>query len=113
LKLGDVERARALLRDGLVAAREIGLVEGFIQGFVGLGAVYACEDPARAARLLGCADLLCEETGSNLQRFEGRLRDETEAALPARLGEDAYAAILAEGRALAIEDALTLALRTD
>jgi len=113
LKLGDVERARALLREGLVAAREIGLVEGFIQGFVGLGAAYTHEDPARAARLIGQAALLCEETGSNLQQFEGRLRDETEAALPARLGEDAYAAMLAEGRALAIEDALTLALRAD
>ena len=111
LKLGDVERARAQLRHALVAAREIGLVDGFIQGFVGLGAAYAREDPARAARLIGQADLLCEETGSHLQHFEGRLRDETEAALPARLGEDAYAAMLAEGRALAIEDALALALR--
>jgi predicted ATPase len=113
LKLGDVERATALLRDGLVAAREIGLVEGFIQGFVGLGATYAREDPPRAARLLGHADLLCEETGSNLQNFEGRLRDETEAALRARLGEHAHAAMLAAGRALALEDALALALRPD
>ena len=112
-KLGDVERACELLREGLVAAREIGLVEGFIQGFVGLGAAYAREDPARAARLLGHADLLCEETGSNLQHFEGRLRDETEAALGARLGKDAYAVVLTEGRTLAIEDALTLALRPD
>ena len=49
LMLGDLERARELLRDGLVAAREIGLVDGFIAGFVGLGAAYAREDPARAA----------------------------------------------------------------
>jgi tetratricopeptide (TPR) repeat protein len=113
LKLGDVERARAQFRDGLVAARGIGLVEGFIQGFVALAAVYAREDPARATRLLGQAELLCEETGSNLQNFEGRLRDETEAALRARLGEDAHAAMLTAGRALALEDALALALRAD
>jgi predicted ATPase/Tfp pilus assembly protein PilF len=113
LKLGDVKRARALLHDALVAARAIGLVEGFIQGFVGLGAAYAREDPARAALLLGHADLLCEETASSLDQFEGRLHDETEAELQARLGANAYSGVLAEGRALAIEDALALALRPD
>jgi hypothetical protein len=47
--LGDIERARSLLRDGLLAAREIGLTWAFIGGFVGLGAAYARDDPARAA----------------------------------------------------------------
>jgi len=113
LMLGDVERARSLLRDGLSAAREIGSVEGFKYGFVGLGAAYARVDPARAARLLGRADMLCEETASELEPLEGRVRAETEAELRARLGEDAYAAVYAEGRALALEDALALALRPD
>jgi hypothetical protein len=88
-------------------------VEGFIYGFIALAATYAREDPARAARLLGHADLLCEETASNLQNFEGRFRDDTEAGLRARLGEDAYATLQAEGRALTLEDALALALRPD
>jgi predicted ATPase/class 3 adenylate cyclase len=112
LMLGDVQRARSLLRDALIAARDIGLVDGFTCGFVGLGAAYAGEDPALAARLIGRADVLCEETASNLQ-FEDRVRDETEVELRARLGEDAYAAVYAEGRALALEDALALALRPD
>jgi predicted ATPase len=112
LMLGDVQRARSLLRDALIAAREIGLVDGLIGGFVGLGAAYAGEDPALAARLIGRADVLCEETASDLQ-FEDRVRDETEVELRARLGEDAYAAVYAEGRALALEDALALALRPD
>ena len=38
---------------------------------------------------------------------------ETEAELRATAGEDAYAAAYAEGRALALEDALALALRLD
>ena len=71
LMLGDVQRARSLLRDALIAAREIGHVEGFIYGFVGLGAAYAREDPARAARLLGRADMLCEETASDLEAAGG------------------------------------------
>ena len=111
--LGDIERARSLLRDALVAAREIGHVEGFTYGFVGLGAAYARGDPARAARLIGRADLLREETASDLAELEGRIRDDAEADLRAKLGEDAYAAVYAEGRALTLEDALALALRPD
>ena len=63
--------------------------------------------------LIGRADVLLEEAASELQQFEGRLRAETDAELRARLGEDAYAAVYAEGRALALEDALALALRPD
>ena len=114
LELGDVERARDLLRDGLAAAREIGQVDLFIVGFAALGVVYAREDPARAVRLLGRADALREETASrDDDPVERRVRDETEAELRRRLGEDAYAAAYAEGRALELEDALALALRPD
>jgi hypothetical protein len=90
-------------------------VEGFIMGFAGLGAAYAREDPARAARLIGRTDVLLEEAASELQQLEARVRDDTEAELRARLGQDAYAAVHAEGRALALalEDALALALRPD
>jgi len=57
--------------------------------------------------------MLWEETASDLQQAEGRVRAETEAELRARLGEDGYAAVCAEGRALSLEDALALALRPD
>jgi tetratricopeptide (TPR) repeat protein len=112
--LGDLERARELLRDGLAAARDIGQVDLFIAGFAALGVAYARHDPARAARLLGRADALREETAfRDEEQFERRVRDEAEAGLRARLGEDAYAAAYAEGRALTLEDALALALRPD
>jgi predicted ATPase len=113
LMLGDVTRTGALMRDALTAARDIGLVEGFIGGFVGLGAAYAREDPDRAARLIGRADKLCEETGSDLHNIEGRIRAETTEELLAKLGKDAYAAAYTEGRALTLEGALALALRPD
>jgi len=111
LMLGDVQQARSLLRDSLVAAREIGLVDGFTLGFVGLAAAYAHDDPALAARLIGRADLVCEETASGLEQFEARVRDKTTAELRTSLGEDAYAALYADGRSLELEDALALALR--
>ena len=112
--LGDLERARELLRDGLAAAREIGQVDLFIGGFAALGVAYARQDPARAARLLGRADALREETAfRDDERFERRVRDEAEAGLRARLGEDGYAAAYSDGRALTLEDGLTLALRPD
>ena len=74
--------------------------------------MYACEDPARAARLIGRADVLCEEAG-DLEQMDDPGRVETEAELRAQLGEDAYAAASAEGRGLVLEDALALALRPD
>ena len=112
--LGDLERARELLRDGLAAAREIGQVDLFIGGFAALGVAYARQDPARAARLLGRADALCDETAfRDDEPFERRVREEAEAGLRTRLGEDAYAAAYSNGRALALEDALRLALRPD
>jgi hypothetical protein len=84
------------------------------RGFTALGVVYAREDPARAVRLLGRADALREETAfRNDDPVEQRLRDEAEAELRARLGEDAYAAAYAEACALPLEDALALALRRD
>jgi len=112
--LGDLERARELLRDGLAAAREIGQVDIIIAGFAALGVAYARPDPARAARLLGRADALREETASrDDEPFERRVRDEAEAGLRASLGEEAYAAAYSDGRALTLEDGLTLALRPD
>jgi hypothetical protein len=89
-------------------------VDLIIQGLAGLGVAYGRQDPARAVRLLGRADALREETAfRDDDEFERRVRDETEAELRGRLGEDAYAAAYAEGRALALEDALALALRPD
>jgi hypothetical protein len=55
--------------------------------------------------------MLLEEAGT--QQTDDPVRDETEAELRARLGEDAYAAVYADGRALALEAALALALRPD
>ena len=112
--LGDLEHGREALRDGLAAAREIGQVDLVIQGLAALGVAYARQDPARAVRLLGRADALREETAfRDDDEFERRIRDEAEAGLRARLGEDAYAAAYADGRALTLEDALALALRPD
>ena len=88
-------------------------MEGFIYGFVGIGAAYASTDPIRAASLIGRADVLCEETGAGLEPPERRLRDETTAELRAKLGDNTYAIVYAEGRALPLEDALALALRPD
>jgi predicted ATPase len=113
LMLGDVERARSLLRSSLLGAREIGYVHAYMNGFVALGAAYAREDPARAANLLGCADALSQESAIQLERFESGVRDKTELELQMRLGEGPYAVAYAEGRALALDDALAFALRSD
>ena len=86
-------------------------MDGFTYGLLGLGAAYASDDPALAARFIGQADRLREEVAIALEPFELQIRDEAEATIRASLGEDAYAAETAKGRALSLEDALTFALQ--
>jgi hypothetical protein len=88
-------------------------VDGFAYGLVGLATAYAREDPSRAARLVGRADVLCEEKAYDLDTLEGTVRDQTRAELQATLGEEGYAAAYAKGRALTLEDALALGLGPD
>ena len=111
LMLDDVQRARPLLRESLVAAREMGSWTDIV-GFVGLGAAYAREDPARAARLIGRADKLFEEAAQTSSSwrvvFATRRKQRSGRGWGGRLRSGVRG-----GRALALEDALALALRPD
>jgi hypothetical protein len=68
----------------------------------------------RAARLLGAADAGQERRGGGLPEQIGRReRERTLAASREHLGEPAYAAAYAAGRALALEQAVQEALATE
>ena len=64
----------------------------------------------RAARLLGAAEALREATVSTIPPDEHAEYAEAAAALRSALGEEAFAAAWAEGRALSMESAIALAL---
>jgi hypothetical protein len=111
LMLGDVQRARSLLRDGLIAVREIGLVEGFIWGFVGLeGGIRTRGSGTRRARDRPRGHA-ARGGGDSADRRSCSRRDGSRAPGEARGGR--LRSVYADGRALALEDALALALRPD
>jgi tetratricopeptide (TPR) repeat protein len=108
---GDCEAARALHREGLPLCGRLGDRRGIGWHLVGMAGVEGEQGRAeRAARLLGAAAAALEAIGSPLpppqQREHDRTREQTEAAL----GEVAFAAAWAEGRAMGLEEAVACAL---
>ena len=66
--------------------------------------------PERAARLFGAADALRETTGASLSPSETVVNEQAAQRASASLGDAAFAAARADGRALSLEDAVALAV---
>jgi len=113
---GDLAQAHALFQEVLSAYSEWGewgwRVGHGLWGFAALAAARGM--PARAAMLLGAADLRFEYLGLR-DRVNLGVRDDAAfeadvASIGAQLGEPKFVAAWAEGRALVLQEAITLAL---
>jgi hypothetical protein len=108
---GDYAAARSLFKECLAIFRDLGQREGIIQGLGGLAvAVAAHGQPERAARLFGAAEGLREGIGAPLPRADRAKQDRSITAVRAALGEEAFAAAWAGGRAMSLEQAVAFAL---
>ena len=67
---------------------------------------------ARGARLLGAAQALFDDTGVQLNHMGRKLQDIYATAARRQLGEGALAEAVAEGRAMGLDEAISLALST-
>lgn len=95
---GDPDRARALHREGLAAARALGDVRALALALEGLaGAAAAGGEPERAARLLGAADAARASVGAPLPPAERHDVDRTWSACPSAPGRTAAGAAFALG----------------
>ncbi len=93
---------------------EIGDRLGVTLGLAGLEGVAGWQaHPRRAARLLGAADALRAEMGATLDRDNLAEYDRMVAAARRQLGARDWAAAWAEGRAMAVEQAVAYALAED
>ena len=117
---GDDDRAIALWRQSLALFREAGDKRGIAQCLERLAGAAARRGGAgRAARLLGAADALRGTTGSldNLRHHVVWERDsefESDlATVRATLGDDAFSAAWAEGRAATAEQAVRFGLEEE
>jgi len=104
---GELAAARAYYQESLALAREIGAKNLIASALEGAGAVVAAQgEPGWAARLWGTAQVLREAMGAPLPPV---YRADYESALDTtrtRLGEEAFATVLAEGRAMTLEQTL-------
>lgn len=107
---GDLGRARRILERSLVVRRDVGDKEGVAGSLERLAALVAAEGRAdRAARLWGAAEVLRETINAPMAPASRAMHDQATAAARAQVGEAAFAAAWAAGRAMGLERAIALA----
>ena len=111
LREGNHERATALFEEGLNALRGVE-EKWFVARAVETAAIAAAVrgDCGRAARLFGAGEALREAVGASVQEFYRPDYDRGVAAARASLGEPAWGAALAEGKAMSSGEAVEYAL---
>ena len=101
-------RATALYEESLALRRELGNKHGLAECLEGLaGVAVAQRQLERAARLLGAAETLREATGAPLSPRERVRYDRDVSTVRAGLGEAAFAAAWATGKAMPPEHVIT------
>jgi len=108
---GEHERAAASLEDALVVAQNVGVKASVMNALEGMASLAGARGEAtRAARLWGVAEAAREVTGIALPPGEQELHEPHLASASSQLGEDAWEAALAEGRAMSLEEGAEYAL---
>jgi hypothetical protein len=107
---GDTEAARNAFREELTLARELVVPPAVSHALIGLAAVAAVDDePERAARLVGAASAH-HRGDSGDATGAGKLDAAILAPARTRFGADAWDAVLREGAALSLDEAIADAL---
>ena len=87
--------------------QEVGEKEGVAEALEGLAAIYSVQGEAsNVVRLLGAAEMLHEATGIARSPIDRAFNERTIASVQARMGEQAFHAARAEGRAFTLEQTL-------
>ncbi|BBL80218.1 LuxR family transcriptional regulator [Rubrobacter xylanophilus] len=115
-RMGDYEQAAARFGEMTRRLAKVRDKMGLVYSLLGLAGIAAARGrPARAARLWGASEALREETGLRLAFF---LRchydyERLVAGARSRLGEIAWSATWAEGRAMSLEEVIEYALKEE
>jgi tetratricopeptide (TPR) repeat protein len=111
---GDYEQATDLSRESLLLNRAIGAEEQAVEGLQTMVLVAAARgQPKRAAQLAGAAEALREALEVPMRSHQQTIYAQAVRAMRAALGEEAFAAAWAEGRAHSLAHAIDLALAAD
>jgi tetratricopeptide (TPR) repeat protein len=108
---GDYEGAATWYRRSMALRQEVGDIRGLSQSLADFASLAARQEQwERAARLWGAAEGACVERERTLPVPVPEGYKQAVEGARAALGEEAFAAAWAEGRALSLEDAIQLAL---
>jgi tetratricopeptide (TPR) repeat protein len=111
LDLGELVAARDFLRENLRLCQEIGYRSEMGHNFLVLaGLAIAQGQPERAARMLGAADPIRAQYYDYMEPAINTLRNRFGTLLETQMGQEAFAAALAWGHSLALNDAVAYAL---
>jgi hypothetical protein len=102
--------AEAYFAESLDLARRVQMKASIAYALIGLAMAGSGADGGRSARLHGAADQALAVLGETVEPLEGGLRDLDRQRLRAAMGDEAFEAGYAAGRALAPGEALALAL---
>jgi tetratricopeptide (TPR) repeat protein len=109
-RLGDIEMARARLREAVKHAAVPDNKESLGRALEALAAVAVdAGDPEFAGTLFGAADGVRRAIGAGVWVTDRAGHDETAAQLRTQLGDSAYAAATDRGRSLTLDEVLELA----
>ena len=96
--------AAALFAESFDLARSVQMHAGTAYALIGLAMAGSGDDPVRSARLHGAADEALAALGETLESLEARLRDADRERLRAAMGDAAFVAEYAAGRATPFEE---------
>ena len=108
---GDDRQARELFAEALLLCHDLGDLRGVAESVAGVACLLAEMKPQRAARLFGSATAVVEAMGSCLNPSNQAEYDDALAIVRSRIGDEAFDAAWAQGRSLALEQAVTDALK--
>jgi tetratricopeptide (TPR) repeat protein len=107
---GEVEQARAHAVHALRLSNELDYQHGTIWGLVNMASVLVDAQPEAALRLLGAAERMLDEKGIRILISEQPEHDRVYTLARAALGDEAFDAAWAAGRALSLDAAVAEAL---
>jgi non-specific serine/threonine protein kinase len=104
---GELVQAGAYYAESLAMHRAAGTKEGIVKSLAGLATVAAaCQQSERAARLFGAAEVLRDFLGLNYGMPDRAMFERAIREVQTALGESAFAAAWATGRAMTQEQAV-------
>jgi non-specific serine/threonine protein kinase len=107
---GEYEQAATYLKEALQLSHEVGARGMLAETLEGMAWLLVAQGHATAARVGGAAEALREALGAALHPLLHSGHEQAVGAMRAALGEAAFAAAWAEGRALPLDEAVALAL---